>query len=244
MGDSSPASTTSRPVTKSAARFQSARSGLPRRRRRSQPWKKRMSASSAGTSTEAGALQAACATSTELEPEQLADHHALHLVRAFADLQDLLVAVEPRDRVLLHETVAAVDLQRRVCGAVREQAGVELRLCGGEAEVLALILQPRGAVDELAPRLYLRRHVGERELHRLELRDRPAELLALLRVRERKVVRALCEPDAHRRDGDAAAVEDLHELLEALPSRAEQVPFRHGAVLERQLARVGGMPAE
>src|SRR5712691_6390476 len=207
MGDSSPASTTSRPVTKSAASFPTARSGLPRRRRRSQPWKKRTSASSAGTSTEAGALQSACATSTVLEPEQLADHHALHLVRAFADLQDLLVAVEPRDRVLLHETVAAVDLERGVGGAVREQARVELRLCSGEAEVLALIFEPGGAVDELASGFDLGCHIGERELHRLELRDRPAELLPLFRIREREVVRALCEPDAHGCHGDAAAVE-------------------------------------
>jgi hypothetical protein len=30
-----------------------------------------------------------------LEPEVLGDHHALDLVRALADLEDLLVAVEP-----------------------------------------------------------------------------------------------------------------------------------------------------
>ena len=48
---------------------------------------------------------------TWLEAQELRDDHALHLVRAFADLEDLLVAVEPRDRVLLHEAVAAVDLR-------------------------------------------------------------------------------------------------------------------------------------
>src|SRR5579864_401925 len=221
IGESRPASTTSRPAPKSPARFQSARSARPRRRSRSQPWKKRASAMSAGTSTDNGALQAACATSTALEPEQLADHHALHFVRAFADLQDLLVAEEPRDCGLLHETVAAVDVQRGICHPVREEAGVELGLRRREAEILALILEPRGAVDELAAGLDLGRHVGERELHRLEARDRPAELLALLRVGAREVVRALREADAHRRDRDAAAVEDLHELVEALAARAE-----------------------
>src|SRR5581483_9201510 len=74
--------------------------------------------------------------------------------------------------------------------------------------------------------------------------DRAPELLALLRIGEGEVVRALREPDAHRGDRDSPAVEDLHELVEALPERAEQIPLRHRAALERELARVGGMPAE
>ena len=60
------------------------------------------------------------------------DDHALHLVRALADLEDLLVAIEPRDRELVHEAVPAVDLERGVDDPVREDAGVELRLRGGE----------------------------------------------------------------------------------------------------------------
>src|SRR5512133_572967 len=96
-----------------------------------------------------------CCGPRPLQAEQLRDHHALHLVRAFPDLEDLLVTVQARDRVLLHEAVAAVDLERRVRRAVREQAGVELRLRGGEAEVLPLVLEPGGAVDELPPGLDL-----------------------------------------------------------------------------------------
>ena len=76
------------------------------------------------------------------------------------------------------------------------------------------------------------------------LRDRLAELLALLRVGEREVVAALREPDAHRGDRDAAAVEDLQELREPLAARAEQVALRHARALEAQLARVGGVPTE
>src|SRR5437899_2498297 len=116
---------------------------------------------------------------------------------------------------------------------MRELARVQLRLCGGERERATLILEPRRAVDECAARFDLRRHVGELELHRLELRDRLAELLSLLRVREREVVRTLCEADSHRRNGDAAAVEDLEELVEAVATLAEQVLLGHGAVLER-----------
>src|SRR5262249_31909056 len=39
------------------------------------------------------------------EPEVPGDHHSLHLVRALPDLQDLLVAVEPGDRELVHVAV-------------------------------------------------------------------------------------------------------------------------------------------
>src|SRR5258707_1010320 len=115
-----------------------------------------------------------------LQPQILGDDHALHLVRAFADLEDLLVAVEARDGELLHEAVATVDLERGVDDAIRQQPGVELRLGRREREVLALILEPCGLVDELAARVDLRRHVGELELDRLELRDQLAELLPLL----------------------------------------------------------------
>ena len=45
-----------------------------------------------------------------LDAEMPRDDHPLHFVRALADLQDLLVPVEPRDGVLVHVAVAAVDL--------------------------------------------------------------------------------------------------------------------------------------
>src|SRR5205085_7383642 len=119
--------------------------------------------------------------------------------------------------------VPAVDLQRPVDSAVRQLAGVELRLRGGEPEVAALVFQPCRLVDHRAAGLDLRGHVGELELHGLEFRDRLAELLPLLRVGEREVVCALRNPDAHRGDRDATAVEDLEELPESLAAWPEEV---------------------
>ena len=63
----------------------------------------------------------------EPEAEQPRDHHPLHLVRPLADLEDLLVAVEARDRELVHVAVASVQLQRPVDDPVRHLARVELR---------------------------------------------------------------------------------------------------------------------
>ena len=117
-----------------------------------------------------------------------------------------------------------MDLERRVRDAVRELARVELRHRGLARERPALVLQPRRLVDERAPGLDLGRHVRELELDRLERRDRLAELLALLRVREREVVGALREADAHRGDRDPPAVEDLEELLKPSPRGPSRFP--------------------
>ena len=96
----------------------------------------------------------------------------------------------------------------------------------------ALVLQPRRAVHERAAGFDLGGDVRQLELHRLELRDRLPELSALARVGIGEVVRALRDPDAHRRDRDSAAVQDLEELVEPVPARTEQVRLRDGAIPE------------
>src|SRR5262245_18290923 len=169
----------------------------------------------------AAAGAASMSTTAALQAEMASDDHPLHLIRALTDLEDLLVAVQARDRSLLHVAEAAVDLERGVRDAVRELARVELRHRGLSGERASLILEPRSLVDEGAPGLDLRRHVAEPEADRRECGDRLAELLALPCVRECDVVGALGEPDPHRRDRDAPAVEDLEELPESFPARSE-----------------------
>src|SRR5689334_2916788 len=72
-----------------------------------------------------------------LGAEGARDHHLLYLVRALADGEDLGIAVEAADGILLDVAVAAVDLHGFVGGAHREAACLELRLCRGQAELLA-----------------------------------------------------------------------------------------------------------
>ena len=103
-------------------------------------------------------------------------------------------------------------------------------------ERAALVLEPRGLVGQGAAGLDLDGHVGQHELDGLELADRPAELLSLPGVRQRLLVRALGEAEPQRGDRDAAAVEDLEELGEALAARPEQVALGHPAPAERQRA--------
>src|SRR5699024_8077434 len=65
------------------------------------------------------------------------DHHLLHLIRALPDREDLGVAVEAADGVLLDEAIAAVDLDGLLGCFDREAAGDQLGLGGGEGEGLA-----------------------------------------------------------------------------------------------------------
>src|SRR5215204_2068636 len=72
--------------------------------------------------------------------ERAGDDHLLDLVGALADGEDLGVAVEAADGVLLDVAVAAVDLDGLLGAADREPAGLELGLGGRQREVLAGVL--------------------------------------------------------------------------------------------------------
>src|SRR3954452_11961751 len=169
--------------------------------------------------------------------------HLLYLIRALADREDLRVAVEAADRILLDVAVAAVDLNGLVRRLHREAPRLQLRLRGNEAEVAPLILEPRRLVRQQAGRLDLGGQVGQLRLDGLKARDRLPERAPLLGVGERLVERALCQPDAHRRHADPPAVERLQELLEAAPARAEQVLLGHARAVEAERPCVRRVPA-
>jgi hypothetical protein len=76
----------------------------------------------------------------------------------------------------------------------------------------------RAFVDQRARRGDAHRHVGEHELHALEIGDRLLELLALLRIGDRRVERALREADALRADRRPVQVERAQRGRKPLPS--------------------------
>src|SRR6266446_2507144 len=174
--------------------------------------------------------------------EETRDDEALHLGGTLADLEQALIAVEARHRVLFHQAVAAEDLHRGVRHPSHDLGRPELRHRRLFAEGATLIAQPACLVEQVARRLDLGRHVGELEGVRLKMADRLAELRALFGVRERRFVRALRAAEAHRRDRKAAAVEGLQHLLEAGAALAEEVLARHGDVVEVELGRVRRPP--
>src|SRR5436305_10380461 len=128
--------------------------------------------------------------------EQLArDHEALNLARALADGGQLHIAEVLLGGIVLHETVAAVDLDAVVGDLHRDLAGVQLGHGRLERGPLSARLEVRGLVRQQTRRLDLRRGIGQLPLDRLEARDRLAERLAVAGVAQRRLVRALREPD-------------------------------------------------
>src|SRR5689334_12587477 len=125
---------------------------------------------------------------------------ALDLARALADGAELGVAPELLGRVVLGVAVAAVYLDGLLADLDGDLRGVELRHRGLHRRLPTRVLQRGGAVGQEARGLYLRRHVGKLELDGLEVRDWLAELLALLRVPDRRLVGPL--RDAERERGD------------------------------------------
>src|SRR5690606_41188453 len=79
------------------------------------------------------------------------------------------------------------------------------------------------------------RHLRELERDPLELRDRLAELLALLDIAHRGVERTLGNTYHLGADTDPALVEGLDRDLVALSHRTQHIGRRHPAVLQDQL---------
>src|SRR6266536_4665338 len=176
--------------------------------------------------------------------ETLGDDQLLDFGGALADGAQFDVAVELLDGKVLDEAVAAVDLERAVCHADRHLGGVVLRL-GREAPVfVSPVLGLRRALGEEPGRVDPGRHLGQIETDRLELADSAAKLPTLLRIPERRFVRAPRDPHRERRDRDPAGVQDLHRVGESFPLRPEEVLRRDPAVLHHERAGVGRPHAE
>ena len=115
----------------------------------------------------------------------------------------------------------------------------------GRISIAALSLSLTQAVLDLATGYAGQRvQFGQLELHRLELRDRLAELLSLLRVVEREVEHRLGEAERQGRDGDAAHLERAQELAEPHGRVADKVLLGDPHVVEVQLPRIEAAPAD
>src|SRR3954447_9244088 len=163
-------------------------------------------------------MRSFAASSSDLVPleELLADNHALDLGGSLADQQQRRVAVEALDLVLLRVAVAAVDAEAFFDAILAGLRSEQLRHPGLEVGALAGVLHPRRFAGDEAGGLELGRHVGELELDRLVGGDRLAEGLSFLAVAEGELERALTDADAAGGDVDAADLERVHHLDEAL----------------------------
>src|SRR6185437_6774752 len=119
----------------------------------------------------------------------------LHVGSAFVDSPDLCVAEE-----LLRWIVGRVAVTAEQLDAQRRNAPANLRriqFChrAFARDVLPRILEPGRVVDHEPSRFDFSRCLGNLKLDGLHLRQRLAELLALLDVSDRSIECALCDPD-------------------------------------------------
>src|SRR3990172_9029712 len=163
--------------------------------------------------------------------ELVADHRALDLGGPLPDAVDAELAPDALDGLLAHVAASAEDLHGLVGHPARGLRAHELDRARERVELLA-----RGpAAGGLPPHAVEHRlrghdlggHVGQHELDRLELDYRPAELLALLRERERQVERARGCAHRPRADHDALLDEPVLRELEPLTGLAEDRALVH-----------------
>ena len=178
--------------------------------------------------------------------KELACHDdALHLVGALVDLGDLRVAHHPLEREVAGVAGPAEQLHGIRGHLHRDVGGVALGRGAEERQVgVAALGLGRGDVDHLAGGLELHRHVGEHELHALEVGDRLAELAPLPDVRERLVERPLGDADGLGADGDAGVVERREGDLQPGADLADDAVAGDAGAVEDELAGGAALDAE
>src|SRR5436190_13323209 len=168
------------------------------------------------------------------------DDESLDLRRSLVELEELCIAHELLDGVLLHVAVAAEDLDG-VCRHLHRGVGGEaFRIRGLERRALAPIQQPGGLPRQQAGGLDLGGHVGDQEVHSLVHRDRLPELRPLAGIRDGVLERRAGDADGARGGAGPRVVERAHGDLEAVALGAEPVAGGDAHVLKgdgRRLAR-------
>src|SRR5436190_19841594 len=86
--------------------------------------------------------------------------------------------------------------------------------------------------------------IGEPMPPHLELRDRPSEHLAVLRVRDRRLERLLRGGDAGERHHQPLPLEVLHDADEAFILVAQEILGRDATLVEEELGGVRGPPSD
>src|SRR5882724_11378622 len=176
--------------------------------------------------------------------DQLArNRQLLDFRRPAAQLHQLRVAGEALHLVLLHVAVAAEDVDRLHGDLGRRLAAVELpgadvgerhrHLPAGE-EV------GEGEVPHVAEEAV---HARQPALHELEVADRLAELLALLRVLERQFEGAIGEAEGEGRHAGALVREPALHVVALLHAPAEEVRARDADLVQVDGARRRGVRA-
>src|SRR6266481_2330123 len=149
-----------------------------------------------------------------LARETAGDDDPLDFAGAFIYLRDLCIPEKFLDGEISHVTIAPEELNRLRGYPHRRLGREQLGHAGVQRDILAGILAGRRPVRQRPRRLDPRRHIGQLELHRLEVLDRPPELPALGAVLEGQLERLARDPDPLGPDPEPPGVEPLHRVHE------------------------------
>ena len=157
----------------------------------------------------------------------LRNGHALNLVRALEDLENLRIAHELLNRVILAEAIAAEHLHRIGSNFLHAIGDERLDHGAFAAHQVALVHQAHAVVHHDARSLGLDGHVGQQSLHHLEVDKTLSKLLALLSVRNSLVDGTLHDADAKRGNESARQVQSVQRDAHALAGLADYSALRH-----------------
>src|SRR5256714_14450019 len=129
-------------------------------------------------------------------------------------------------------------------GAERRFGRVPLRERRLARVSLAFVLHPGRLHHEQLRRLVPDHHLGDHVLDELILADRLPEGLSFARIFDRALQTGPDDTTGPCRDREPALIEPVHRDLEALALLADQVPCRHLAIPEKELARLAGPTTE
>src|SRR5437899_8668637 len=96
-------------------------------------------------------------------------------------------------------------------------------------------------MDQQTRRIELGARPRELPLDHLKLRDGPAELAPLLRVRRGDLDRCAAQSDRKRTDADAATVQHALDVVERGAVASDPIALRHAALFEDELSGVRGV---
>ena len=145
------------------------------------------------------------------------------------------------DGVQSRVACAAMDLQAFAADTLGHLRGKELHHRRFLVAALASVDLLADEIHELPRGLDLGRHVGDLETDRLKVRDRVAELLAVVGVLDRIVERALGKADGTRRGMGAGGLQTRGGVVEGMAFLADQVGGIDTEIVEGQLP---GLPTE
>ncbi len=164
----------------------------------------------------------------------------LDLAHALVDVDDVGVADELRDLVLLHVAVAAVQVQPLVGAKEGRLGGGVLRQRRVHPAVLIALLDLHGRLHEGHLRqFHLFPHGHERFPHDGHVAEPLAELLALAGVLEGEIECPAGKPHADGGHHGTGEVEDVDEVLEALAAIPDDLALVDDNILEGDGCRVG-----